>query len=309
MPKRNENFETMFNGHKSTNGKSRAIKLKDEESIIEINSVQLPFIAKYKGEKLKSIYYKWINRTGKPGQRGIFVSGHEEFGVPTLRDLDILAALQSIFIKNKTKNDICILKTEFIFEEDLTIDFTINALSKELGYKSFISNEVRNNIKNSIETLLETNIVNCYDGGIYNIKRKNYIKDTSTKYKYIERCPNYYNSNTTDNLKLDNISKIKLNRFFYDMIINGHFLVYNREKLRLTNNLTARKLYLLISLWMHNKSSLTVSIDDLIEFVPVAQSELKYQRQYIKKALNILHERKIFNILNLPDNKCKIEVI
>ncbi|WP_257789680.1 hypothetical protein [Clostridium isatidis] len=41
MPKRNENFETMFNGHKSTNGKSRAIKLKDEESIIEINSVQL----------------------------------------------------------------------------------------------------------------------------------------------------------------------------------------------------------------------------------------------------------------------------
>lgn len=309
MPKRNENFETMFNGHKSTTGKSRAIKLKDEESIIEINSVQLPFIAKYKGEKLKSIYYKWINRTGKPGQRGIFVSGHEEFGVPTLRDLDILAALQSIFIKNKTKNNICILKTEFIFEEDLTIDFTINALAKELGYKSFINNTVRNNIQNSIETLLETNIVNCYDGGIYNIKSKNYIKDTSTKYKYIERCPNYYNSNTTDNLKLDNISKIKLNRFFYDMIINGHFLVYNREKLRLTNNLTARKLYLLISLWMHNKSSLTVSIDDLIEFVPVAQSELKYQRQYIKKALNILHERKIFNVLNLPDNKCKIEVI
>lgn len=309
MPKRNENFETLFNGHKSTTGKSRAIKLKTEESIIEINSVQLPFIAKYKGEKLKSIYYKWINRTGTPGQRGIFVSGHEEFGVPTLRDLDILAALQSIFIKNKTKNGICILKKEFIFEEDLTIDFTINALSKELGYKSFISNEVRNNIKNSIETLLATNIVNCYDGGIYNIKSKNYIKDTSTKYKYIERCPNYYNSNTTDNLKLNNISKIKLNRFFYDMIINGHFLVYNREKLRLTNNLTAKKLYLLISLWMHTKSSLTVSIDDLIEFVPVAQSELKYQRQYIKKALNILLKQKMFNVLYLPDNKYRIEVI
>lgn len=309
MPKRNENFEIIFNGHKSTNDKSKVIKLKAEESIIEINSVQLPCIAEYRGEKLKSIYYKWINQTGKPTPRGIFVSGHEEFGVPTLRDLDILAALQSIFIKNKTKNGICILKTDFIFQEDLTIDFTINALAKELGYKSFINNTVRNNIQNSIETLLATNIVNCYDGGIYNIKSKNYIKDTSTKYKYIERCTNYYNSDITDNLKLNNISKIKLNSFFYDMIINGHFLVYNREKLRLTNNLTARKLYLLISLWMHNKSGLTVSIDDLIEFVPVAQSELKYQRQYIKKALNILHERKIFNVLNLPDNKYKIEVI
>ena len=82
--------------------------LMTKESIIEINSIQLPFIAEYKGEKLKSIYYKWINRTGKPAQRGVYVSGHEDFGVPTLRELDILVALQSIFIKNKTKNGICI---------------------------------------------------------------------------------------------------------------------------------------------------------------------------------------------------------
>lgn len=309
MPKRNKSFEKMFNGHQSIISNSKVIKLNAEESIIEINSVQLPCISEYRGERLQSIHYKWINRSGKPAQRGIFVSGHEELGVPTLRDLDTLVALQSIFIKNNTKNGICILKTECILEEDLYIDFTINELAKELGYKSSINNNVRNNIKKSIKTLLATNIANCYEGGIYNIKSKNYITDTSTKYQCIERCTNYYKSHITDNLNRDNIEKIKINRFFYEMIINGYTLIYNREKFKLTNNLMARKLYLLISLWMGNKSYLTVSIDDLIEFIPVAQSELKYQRQYIKKALNILHERKMFNVLYLPDNIYKIEII
>lgn len=96
-----------------------------------------------------------------------------------------------------------------------------------MGYKSSINNNVRNNIKKSIKTLLATNIANCYKGGLYNIKSKNYITDTSKKYQFIERCINYHKADTTYNLSRDNIEKIKINKFFYEMIINGHIIIYN----------------------------------------------------------------------------------
>lgn len=172
-------------------GVAKILKLNASEGITDGNTVQLPCIAEYKGQRITLIEYTWKQKiNGKSFYRGIEVSGHGKYGVPTLRELDILLALQRIFIKRKTINGIVELKTENISDEDLTIDFTINELAKELGYAS-PNGRVRANLKKSIRILVSTTITNLYEGGIYDIRIKKYITDTNFSFHYIEAVSGY----------------------------------------------------------------------------------------------------------------------
>ena len=148
------------------------------ESIAEGNSVQLPFIAEYKGEKKTALEYTWYTKDDKGDihKRGIFVSGHGTYGVPTLFEYDVYVTLQDIFLKKKTKNGICELKTNNIDDNYLKIEFSINELAREMGYKLPINNSVRNNLKKAIKTLLATTVFSIYEGGVYDVVNKKDIK-------------------------------------------------------------------------------------------------------------------------------------
>ncbi|MBU3114043.1 hypothetical protein [Clostridium lacusfryxellense] len=303
MPRRTKDLETIFKKELMDINKSRVYKLNAGESIVDGNSIQLPCIAEYQGNRYIDLAYNWSSRKGAPVQRGIFVSGHAEYGVPTLRDLDTLVALESIFIKNKTDNGICELKTEDLLDEDLYIDFTINKLSRELGFNS-INNHTRDLIKRSIEVLVATTITNSYKGGLYDIRTKKYDNDLSSQYHYIEGYTGYEETDVSGITKIVDVTKIKISRFFYTMIVNNYNLIYDKTLYGKTKNYTAKKIYLLALLWMGKNNYTTTMIDTLIECVPVAQKEIQYKRQYIKKALSDLNDNLMLNIVydkNIPN--------
>lgn len=309
MAKRTKNIDKLFTDNLKIVNTAKVLKLNMNESVIDSNSVQLPCIAEYRGKRITMLEYTWTTKTeGKPVKRGIKVSGHGEHGIPTLRELDVLIALENLFINKYTYDGLVQLKTENITEDDLTIDFTINQLAKELGYKS-PNNNVRNSIKKSIEILVATTISNLYEGGIYDVKRKEYIKNPHVMYHYLESYGGYDVEDENGETIVVDVTKIKISKFFYDMIVNDYKLFYDRLQYKKTKNLTARKIYLMALQWMGKNDFAFANISTLIQRVPMAQSEPKYQKQYIKSALKNIEEKGLLKVVYDKTNPDKVYLI
>lgn len=308
MAKRTKDVDRIFGANMKILNTAKVLKLNADEAVVDSNSVQLPCISEYRGKRITALEYTWDTKVdGNPIKRGIRVSGHGIYGVPTLRELDVMIALQCIFINKYTKNGVAELKTEDIREEDLYINFTINELARELGYSS-PNNNVRSNIKKSIEILVATTISNLYEGGIYDVKAREYIKNPHVSYHYIESYAGYEIEEGEEKKVID-VTKIKISKFFYDMIVNNYKLYYNRELYKKTSNLTARKIYLIALQWMGKRDYACANITTLIQRVPMAQSEPKYQKQYIKTALKNLNEKKLLKIIYDRNNPDKVYMV
>lgn len=266
------------------------------ESVVDGNTVQLPFIAEYKGDRQTALEYVWHTKDldGTVHKRGIMVSGHGEYGVPTLYDYDVYVALQDIFINKKSKNGVCELKQENIDDEDLEINFTINELAKEMGYKS-PSNPIRNNLKKSIRTLLATTIFSMHEGGVYDIRNKKYIANREQGYHYLEEADGFRMTDENGEDVVD-ITKIRLSKFTYNQILNNYKLFYNRESYMKVKNRMAKKIYHILLQWKGNKDILYISLDKIIEKIPMIESERRYQKRYIKEALKKLNNNEVIKI-------------
>lgn len=266
------------------------------EGIAEGNTVQYPFIAEYKGERKTAMDYTWYTKDekGVSHRHGIYVSGHGEYGIPSLYDADILITLQDIFFQKKTMNGICELKTENLTEDDLKIEFTINELARELGYSMPINNHTRISIKKSIKTLVATTIFSRYEGGIYDIVNRKYKTNTEIGYHYLEG----YENGTVDDGKEEkfDVTRIKLSMFTYTQIINNFKLFYNKSKYRKPKNKMARKIYNMVLQWKGDNNVSWVSMDKLIERIPMIESQQRYRKRYIKNALKELDDNDVVRI-------------
>jgi len=309
VAQRRKSLDNFVNSDMKVVNTVKVLKLNANESIIDSNSVQLPCIAEYRGKRITMLEYTWDVKSGNNvAKRGIKVSGHGEYGVPTLRELDVLIALQCILINDHIdENGIVKLKTENLKEEDLYINFTINQLAKELGYTS-PNNNVRSSIKKSIEILTATTISNLYEGGIYDVNTRQYIKDPYSHYHYLESTAGYSIVNEDETKTID-VTKIKLSKFFYDMIVSDYRLYYDRDIYKKTKNLTARKIYLIALQWMGKKGYAFANISTLIQRVPMAQTELKYQKQYVKTALKNLNDKGLLKIVYDKNNRDKVYLV
>ena len=151
----------------------------ETDAIIDGNSVQqLIFVKEYKGERKTMMDYTWYGKdeNGNVAKRGIRVSGHGEYGIPTLAEYSVYSALQRLFIQQKTVRGVCELKYDDYDDEYLTINFNITELAKEMGYASTPSKTTRDKLKKSIEILLATTLFSTHEGGLYDIREKKYIK-------------------------------------------------------------------------------------------------------------------------------------
>ena len=266
------------------------------EGIVEGNTVQYPFIAEYKGERKTAMDYTWHtkDKDGKLCKRGIFVSGHGQYGIPTLYDADILITLQDIFFQKKTMNGVCELKTKDLTEDDLKIDFSINELAREMGYSLPVCNKTRESIKKSIETLVATTIFSRYEGGIYDITNKKYISNTKIGYHYIE---GYESGSIKDGEEeIFDVTRIKLSMFTYTQIINNFKLFYDKAKYRKPKNKMSRKIYNMVLQWKGDKDVSWVSMEKIMERIPMIESQERYRKRYIKNALKELHDNKVVKI-------------
>jgi len=288
------------------------------DAVVDGVTVQIPFLREYKSEDIQTaMEYIWFsNESGKLVKRGIFVSGHGEFGVPTLKEYDIYVALQRIFIKNKTKRGICQLETENLEDEDLEIQFTITELAKELGY-STPSSVTRDNLKKSIRILMATTIFSRYSGGIYDIRNKKYIANTEIGYHLLESMQSLELASDVEEI---DITKIKLSRYTYDQILNDYKLFYNKNTYNKTKNLMAKKIYHMVLQWKGTNNFSFVNIDTLVERLPMVNVDDKYKKRDIKKAIKILNDKgmvkikyddvnpdKVYFIFNDTDEGIKIK--
>lgn len=203
-------------------GKNKIIKLKDFESIMEGNTIDIPYLMPYNRKKIKDKKGNYIKAVDENGQ---FIKNGKSFvyeteppitsatyiwttdgierkikvncylGVPTLKDKRVLRALQDIFIWSKSNNGKIKLKTkeEDITEEDLIIDFhSITNIAHAMGFESKnVSTQQRAYIRESIERLASTEIITEENGGIYNPIEKKYITSRKAVFKFIDKMEEY----------------------------------------------------------------------------------------------------------------------
>lgn len=278
------------------------------DSLVDGNSVQIAFMRDYKGETQTAMEYIWYTKENNNLiKRGILVSGHGQYGVPTLKEYDIYVALQRIFIDKKTKNGVCELQTDSVDDDYLKIEFSINELARELGY-STPSNATRENLKKSIEILLATTIFSKHEGGIYDIRNKKYITSTTVGFHFIEDMNNNEVRDENGEIIYD-VTNIKLSKFTYEQILNDYKLFYNKQIYNKTKNLIARKIYHMALQWKGNNNFSFANINTLIERIPMYNVDDKYKKRDIKKALKVLDDKGMVKIKYDNDNPDKVYFI
>lgn len=272
------------------------------ESVVEGNSVQLPFIAEYKGEKKTALEYTWYTKgvNGEMYKRGILVSGHGAYGVPTLFEYDVYVTLQDIFLKKKTKKGVCELRTKNIDDDYLKIEFSINELAREMGYKMPISNATRNSLKKSIKMLLATTVFSIYEGGIYDVVNKKYITNKEIGFHYLE---SYESKNTTtEDGKIIDVTSVKLSSFTYQQILNDYKLFYDKNGYVKIKNRIAKKIYHMALQWKGKNDFAWAKLETIVEKIPMLEDRKKYQNRKIKNALKVLDKSELVKITYNQEN-------
>ena len=303
---------------KSVKGKSKVIKLRNGESIMDGNSVQTPFLAPYRIAKDKDgktmpitfVEYEWTAiENGIEIKRGIEVSGHGSLGVPTLRDKEVLRALQDIYVWSKIDKGILELETDEskVTEKDLMIDFiSIDNIATSLGYGN-TSGQQRKAIKESIERLVGTTISSKHHGGLYDPIKKRYITDSKKTFSYLDGMENYteYDCDNclyingchknTDNClnessQRKDVTKIKMSMFLYLSIANNYRLYYNRDKANEIKNLISKNIYLISRKWLGDGYLSRANIQKYMDRIPMNAKQEKHRKQAIKEGIDILNE-------------------
>lgn len=284
------------------------------DAIVDGNTVSMAFLREYRAkndegtnERKTLMEYTWYTKdNGNLIKRGLKVSGHGEYGVPTLKEYDVYIALQRIFISKKTNNGICELPqiTNELGEDVLTINFTINELCKELGYKT-PGAKTRENIKKSIDTLLATTLFSMHEGGIYDINKKKYISNTKVAIHLLESMISV-DMIGDDGVEDMNYTRLKLSRFTYDQILNDYKLFYDKDIYNKTKNLMAKKIYHMALQWKGSNNFSYANIDTIIERIPMIDMEHRYKKRDIKKALRELDDKGIVKIKYDDKNADKV---
>lgn len=277
------------------------------DAVVDGNSVQMAFVKDYKGERKTMLEYTWSNKdkNGNLIQRGIKVSGHGEYGVPTLKEYDVYVALQRIFIDKKTQNGMCTLLPDNYDDDYLIIEFNITELANQMGYNT-PSSKTRDNLKKSIDILLATTIYSIHNGGIYDIKEKKYITNSSYGVHLIESMESIDITDSKDSSKNINYTRLRLSRFTYEQIVNDYKLFYDKSKYNRTKNLLAKKIYHLALQWKGDNKFSYANIDTLVERIPMVNCEAKYRKREIKSALKALNDNEIVNIKYDDQNPNKV---
>lgn len=291
-------------------GRKQTIKLRSNETIMDGDFVQSPFLAPYRGEPITYIEYQWETiENGVPVIRGIEVSGHGKLGVPTLQDKDVYRALQSIYIWSKVNDGVLSLEKDInkITEKDLIIDFqTIDNIAIEMGYEAKkISGQLRKRIKECIERLVATTIFNSENGGLYDAVNKKYITDRKATYRYLESMENYTVrdcENCDRHLGCDrtakncinpnnqiDVTQIKMSLHTYLNIANNYRLYYDRDNAKKIKNAISKEIYLISRKWIGNGYISKANIKKYMDRISINAKLEKHKKEKIKKAVENLN--------------------
>lgn len=279
------------------------------DALVDGNIAQIPFVRPYEGKPQTILEYIWYTKeSGNIIKRGIYVSGHGEYGVPTLREYDVYVALERIFINKRTKYGLCeLLAPNEAINDYLNIEFTLNELAKELGY-AHANSGTRELIKKSIRILLATTLFARYAGGVYDIRNKKYITNAEVGIHLLDTIESGEIYDEDGNPVVD-VTRIRLSKFSYEQILNDYKLFYDIRKYNMTRNLMARKIYHMALQWKGNNKISWANINTLIERIPMIDVEDKYKKRDIKKVLKLMDSVGMVKIKYDTENEDKVYFI
>lgn len=297
-----ESGELMDNDEQHT-----VLKLKTNESIFDVNSLLLPFIAEYRGEKIRAIEVI-------QGNSIIRVKSTSDLGVPTLYDKSVLLAIQKLFLQQRSFNGQLILNVKDPSLQDMTMEpVSLREIVRAMGYSKPSTNQLVK-VCESIERLNETTYVTTQDR-IYDHKNDKYLM-TAKKgmhlidYKLVtlsqeekeirKKQGGRRKSNDPERIEkykqakekiFDGYVQITLNHVVYQALACEQLVYYNDPVAVSIKNLTAKHIYLIALKWAGKDKEVNISINKLLMYIPMKEGkELKLQKHAIKQAVNYLND-------------------
>ena len=286
------------------NNKRKILRINVEEAFMEGNLLDNPFISFQKSKEIISVVeYKWVDSNGINHE--IKISGSGQYGVPTAFEYDVLVALFRLYAKkNKIEfGDDSAVKNE----SELTLNFSLNDVAKEMGYNDPSSKE-KNRIKKAINILMETTIYNKKDG-LYDIRNKSYIERSEKGFHIIENT-NFYSYKTNKKINNKEANSITFGKFFCDSIKNGYFKYFNYNTYRELNSPIAKRLFALLTKWRNNRQWIEINYSTLYDRIPLdAEMEKKYKKACVKRACEYLVNVGFLNNYELCAEKIKFNFV
>ncbi|HCL4447225.1 TPA: hypothetical protein N2D16_002830 [Clostridium botulinum] len=309
QPKKQKKQEQTYKGMKPSQ-KVKVLKIPVDESILEGNLIEIPFISYYKEkEPLTAVEYVWVDSKGV--EKTIEVRG-SKWGVPDEYCFDVLTALFRLHMKQNK----CI---EFDIENqkwnmNKTINFSLSELAREMGYKSLGKN-VFDKLDIALEILNDTTIYNKAGGTFLDVKTNTYLTpEKKESIRIVTHYKSYRYSNRDKDQKrinyreIKDYTSVKIDDFIYESLCNSYFKIFNYESYRLLKMGIAKKIYLLLSKWRANRSKVFLNWKTLYQKIPLTDKKPeKYRRKRIRDAYNKLIE--IGFLVRVHENTKGVEFI
>lgn len=297
----------------------KVISLKTNEYIFDVNTLFLPFVPEYKGDKIQKIEVQQANSK-------IVVRGDAELGVPTVYDKTTFTALQKIFLKQRSIDNKINFKTKNITEEDRIIKpFTITELAREMGYTGNIGTNIKANICDSIRRISYTTYVSSSDRtfdhknqeylmraeeGIHLIKYK--MLTITDKEKEIRRKQAKAKSNNPKSVEkyndikervFEGMIQITLDEVVYKAMASEQILYYkDRDFAKIKHNYS-KSIYMLALKLAGKDKECKMSLNKILTYFPPKPGLTDAKaKELTKKALNRISDSKACTISYLNND-------
>lgn len=271
----------------------KTIIIKSNQGFNENNLMCLPIFSlkREKINKLKRIWYRGNEEVE------LTIIGSSEYGVPNIKDMDVLLALFKIMTKHM---DNIITFSEPTKPNNIpkVINFTYRGLAKEMKLKGF-GNKTKERLEKSIKSLTEATIYSNLS--LRNQETGEYVIDFNGEESF--RIINKYKSYSVTKRKklkqnllcakdIEELQSVEIGDFFYNNMINNYFKLYDYNKYTKLSSGIAKKLLLILTTWSHGYEKY-ITIQKLYDYIGIdinKKSDIYYYNQKIKIALKELIE-------------------
>lgn len=266
--------------------------IRDYEVYMEGNLIDIPFFYFYNFSKKKikerkkeryagiaiqnsrPTIMKYIWNDSKGNERGVEIMGSPITGVPGEYEYNVLMSL--FYLYSKQNNQLTILNGS-VKNLSPEIYFNLKEVARVLGIKNIGGSSLKK-IKEAIDNLTTTTVTEIYENSLYKSDAGVQIEK---KYHILE----YTEIETNKSVEGHRITgKVVINRFFFENLCNSYFKIIDYESYINLKSIIARRLYLILSKWRNERSSMYLKYETLYNRIPLTEGENFKKNQNIRNA-------------------------
>lgn len=291
--------------------KPKTMRIKTDESIIESNLAEMPFIYYYKQkDPINILEYIWYDSKGV--KRGLEVR-NPKYGIPSSFEYETLLALWKVYVKNNPVIEFDEEKGSY--DLPIVINFDYKEIAKEMGYENY-GGSIKKRIEQAIECLIDTTIYNRHSGGLLDQQTGEYIIDSKKAFHILEEYESYSykelksGEKRIDANKIKERTKVRISNFFYNSMCNNYLRRYNYTRFIDLKSGIAKKLMVMLNKWKGKRGSVELYYQTLYERIPLIDTKsVSYRNKCIRTAADELVRVGFIQEYSCDDKKKKINFI